>query len=448
MKIIEYTLGLPPYRRGGLPRYSTDLSKELAKDNDVYLLYPGQINPFSKRIVLKEKKTNYSFTVIEMQNPLPVSLGLGMIDEEKYMEKRDITLLQNLVKKIKPDVVHFHTFMGIPKEFLEYLREERIKTVYTTHDFYGLCPKMLSANPRELLKSSKCSYDCMICNVGPSFKKIVIMQSHTYEHLKDSSLVKKLRSDGKAKVSADDETIVELFDESEVEKRYRLRQYYLEMYRKVDFFHFNSSVSKEYIKKFIPGIRGAVIPITHADLTDNRNKSNYRPNTPVHLGYVGPYDKKKGFFLYTEVLQKLERAKEFCAEFYGDVVERPIFEDDHFVNNGVVSRQELTEAYKNLDLLVVPSLWHETFGFVVLEALLQGTPCLVSKNVGSQDLVPKEWVFANEDELEAKMLDILADSKILVAMHDRVEKLKLTYSMQNHTNEIVQNVYWSITHEV
>ena len=52
MKILEYTLGLPPFRRGGLPRYSTDLSEELAKENRVYLMYPGQINPYSKKIKL------------------------------------------------------------------------------------------------------------------------------------------------------------------------------------------------------------------------------------------------------------------------------------------------------------------------------------------------------------------------------------------------------------
>ena len=52
MKILQYTLGLPPFRRGGLPRYSTDLSEELSKDNEVYLMYPGQINPFSHKIRL------------------------------------------------------------------------------------------------------------------------------------------------------------------------------------------------------------------------------------------------------------------------------------------------------------------------------------------------------------------------------------------------------------
>lgn len=442
MKIIEYTLGLPPYRRGGLPRYSTDLSTELAKNNEVYLLYPGQINPFSKKIVLKKKKAKYAFSVIEMQNPLPVSLGLGTIDEEKYMEERDITALKRFVEKVNPDVVHFHTFMGVPKVFLDYLNQAKIRVVYTTHDFYGLCPKMLADNPKELLRSSKCSYDCMLCNIGPSFKKIVIMQSHAYEHLKNSAVVKKLRSNGKAKVSqVDEETDPKVLDNEEVEKRYRLRKYYFEMYQKVNFFHFNSSVSEKYVKKFIPTAKGQVTPITHSGLSDNRNKSEYLPNTPVRLGYVGPYDKKKGFFLYTRILQQLERKEDFRAEFYGDVVERPVFADKHFVNRGVVPSEKLTDAYRNFDVLVVPSLWHETFGFVMLEALLQGTPCLVSKNVGSQDLVPSEWVFDDEDELEEKLSYLLANPKEIVPMHEEVRKLRLEFSMENHADTIERVVY-------
>jgi glycosyltransferase involved in cell wall biosynthesis len=220
------------------------------------------------------------------------------------------------------------------------------------------------------------------------------------------------------------------------------------MYQKIDFFHFNSSVSEQYIKKFVPTAKGKVIPITHNGLSDNRSKVEYVPNTPIRLGYVGPYDKKKGFFVYTRVLQRLEKTENFRAEFYGDIIERPIFLDEYFENRGIVSSNKLTEAYRNFDVLVVPSLWHETFGFVVLEALLQGTPCLVSKNVGSQDLVPSEWIFADEDELDEKLSDILTSSRMLISMNNKVKTLKLKYSMQDHASEILRNVYWVIKHEV
>lgn len=441
MRILEYTLGLPPFRRGGLPRYSTDLSEELAKNNEVYLMYPGSINPYSKKIKLSKRKNDYSFTTVEMKNPLPVSLGLGIRDERYYMEQRDISALKKFVKQVIPDVVHFHTLMGIPKEFLEYLHDNKIKMIYTTHDFYGLCPKMLDEDPRKKLASPKCSYDCMLCNIGPSYKKIVIMQSHVYERLKESKIIKKMRSKTKNRIFCENKDII--LDKDQIELRYQLRKYYLDMFNLIDIFHFNSTVSKKYFQTFIPHLRGKVIPITHGNLNDNRSKKRiFQVNHPINLGYIGPYDNKKGFFLYTQILQELEKKYEFKAHFYGDVVERKIFNNKNFINHGVVSSKELNKEISKLDIVVVPSLWHETFGYVVLESLLEGVPCIVSNTVGAKDLVPSDWVFKNKKELSTKLTAILANpDKVITKMNKRVIELSIIYNLVDHTSYIKKYLY-------
>ena len=199
MKIIEYTLGLPPYRRGGLTEYSVNLSLELAKKNEVFLMYPGSINPFSNKLKIVLKKTNYPFKLVELRNGLPVSLGLGIDNNniDKFIAQRNIDEFKRFINRSKPDVVHFHTLMGVPKEVLNYLQEIGIKTVFTTHDFYGLCPKMLAKDPMSELINSRCTDDCMLCKIGPSYTKMIIMQTHFYEHFKESNLVKKLRQNGK-----------------------------------------------------------------------------------------------------------------------------------------------------------------------------------------------------------------------------------------------------------
>ena len=439
MKILQYTLGLPPFRRGGLPRYSTDLSEELSKDNEVYLMYPGQINPFSHKIRLSKKKTKYLFQTIEMKNPLPVSLGLGIEDEDYYIQKRDITALKKLIKDIKPDVVHLHTLMGLPKEFLEYLHTNKIKTVYTTHDFYGLCPKMLKKNPQKELKTSKCTYDCMLCNVGPSYKKILVMQSHLYAHLKDSMVVKRMRSKNKSNLSSQSNNVS--FSNEQINKRYNLRKYYLDMFNLIDLFHFNSSVSKEYFQQYFPDIQGKIIPITHDSLMDTRENSNFEVNNPIHLGYIGPYDEKKGFYLYTKVLKDLNMNNKFETHFYGDIAERSVFKNKSYINHGILSSKELNREYATLDLLVVPSLWHETFGYVVLEALLKGVPCLVSNNVGSKDLVPRSWIFKDKDELVKMLTDLINKPIKIQKMKSIVTKLNLDYKMDEHVKKIIAGVY-------
>lgn len=435
MKIIEYTLGLPPYRRGGLPRYSTDLSLELSKEDEVFLMYPGSINPFSYKVKVMLKKKNYPFKVIELRNALPVSLGLGIDNNniDKFTAKRNIVEVKKIIDDIGPNVVHFHTLMGIPMEVLEYLHRQKIKTIFTTHDFYGLCPKMLSIEPIKALTNSNCTDDCMLCKNGPSYAKLIIMQSHIYERLKENKLVKIVRKNKKKQLTSKK---VSNSSTEKVLQKLELRRYYLKMYSLIDEFHFNSSVAQKYFMRFLPEVNGKVVPITHSNLNDNRNRKYLKHNNLV-IGYVGPYDHKKGFFRMSRIANKITNV---TIKFYGDIVNDSIFNRKNVKNYGVVSQNTLTQAYKDMDVLVVPSLWHETFGFVVLEALLQGTPCLVSDTVGSKDLLPKEWVFKNDKELISK-LEILKKSKVLKEEREKVRKLKLDYEIDQHAQNIKRIFY-------
>lgn len=402
MKILQYTLGLPPYRRGGLPRYSTDLSQELSKNNDVVLLYPGTIPFFTScKVGFREKNTKYPFRVVEMKNPLPVSLGLGINTAAPYMAKRNKKDIILFLKKENPDVIHIHSLMGLPLEFLQVAKVLKIKTIYTTHDFYGLCPKMLEKTPLTSLKKRECTYDCMLCKDGPSIKKIKIMQTHAYMHFKENPIVKIIRKRQKSEIYNSIENKKNLLvSDEEAKSRYLLRLYYRKMFNLISEFHFNSNVSKDYINRFFPNSFGKVVNITHAGLIDNRHKRSKFINNKVKLGYVGPYDEKKGFFLLLDVLKKLRSAyNNFEIHFYGDILNESFFKKSWVYNHGVLPKERMNEAYENIDILIMPSLWHETFGFSVLEALSYGDVCLVSKNVGAKDLVPQNNVFSSSSEL-------------------------------------------------
>lgn len=440
MKIIEYTLGIAPYRRGGLPRYSTDLSDELAKENDVYVLYPGRIKLLnSKSISIHIRKTSHKFNLIEMINPLPVSLGLGIHSAASFMASRNVTSLINFIKKVNPDVIHFHTLMGFPMEALKAIKKLGIKTVFTTHDFYGLCPKMLEDNARIKLKSRKCSYDCMLCKDGPTDKKLYIMQSRIYEVLKNTSLVKKIRSNQKSVLN--EEQIGEDFlDEKEVSSRYNLRIYYQEMYNLIDEFHYNSTVARDYIAKFLPNAKGKVVNITHSGLKDNRKARKYHTSDEIKIAYIGPYDEKKGFYSLINCLRDIrEKHTNFQAYFYGDVGYHNFFKNSWVHNKGVQSEKDMLRAYGNIDLLIVPSLWHEPFGFVALEATLEGIPVLVSSNVGAKDILGKENIFESNSDLVLKLGEILSDG--LMQLRENTQKLTLTYAMDEHSKKICDFFY-------
>lgn len=444
MKIIEYTLGIAPFRRGGLPRYSTDLSDELAKDNDVYVLYPGKINfLINNKIKVLERKTKHNFTLMEMINPLPVSLGLGIKTADEFMQPRDVTNLMKFIDKINPDVIHFHTFMGFPLEALKEIQKRKIRTVFTTHDFYGFCPKMLEENPYDSLKYRKCSYDCMLCKDGPSYKKMLVMQSRLYEGLKNTAIMKKIRKDQKSQLNVDEDSDNQPIASEEVNSRYLLRKYYKEMYSLIDKFHFNSTVSRDYVRRFLPNVDGKVVNITHSGLIDERSSRKYvaTSNSTIKLAYVGPYDAKKGFFELVNCLEKVREAhKNFEVYFYGDIAEHPFFDNDWVYNMGIQPEGSMSSIYKNIDLLILPSLWHETFGFVTLEASLAGTPVIVSKNVGAKDILDKDNVFKDANELVTKLNRLLSDN-YLDSVRSRVMEISLKYKMHEHSQDIVAKFY-------
>lgn len=439
MRILEYTLGVAPFRRGGLPRYSTDLSEELSKGNDVYVLYPGANTIFRSKVMdVREKSDPHDFRLFEMINPLPVSLGLGIKHASSFMEKRNVDRVIKWIQAINPEVIHLHTLMGVPIELFDKIKEQGIKLVYTTHDFYGLCPKMMSDDPKKQLKSRKCTFDCMLCKDGPSDKKLFLMQSHTYQKFKDSPLVKKIRQSQKSELNNTEEEQLVLNDE--VNDRYDLRKYYLKMFSMIDEFHFNSSVSEEYFKQFLPLAKGKVVLITHSGLTDNRKNRLYSKHDKLKIGYIGPYDPKKGFFDYVECLKDVhKKSQNFEAYFYGDIAQSSFFEKPWVHNEGIKAEDEMNDVYQQMDLIVLPSLWHETFGFVVLESILQGTPCFVSKNVGAKDILSEDCVFSSFEELEKKIIKVLNYG--LDSEKKQIKNAHLDYKMDEHARKMQELFY-------
>lgn len=51
------------------------------------------------------------------------------------------------------------------------------------------------------------------------------------------------------------------------------------------------------------------------------------------------------------------------------------------------SYADLERIFDETDVLVAPSIWYETFGFTVLEALSYGVPVVISGNVGAKDIL-------------------------------------------------------------
>lgn len=447
MKILHYSLGIAPFRSGGMTQYSEDLIREQAKSNEVYLLYPGAYSLFKRartKVTITRKKYQ-NFILCEMKNPMPVSLGFGISDPKAFISSRKTDELYKFLSDLQPNVIHVHTLMGLPREFFEYAKELGIHTVYTTHDYYGLCPKILDKGNLTInLRSHKCSEDCMLCPNGLSLKKLTFMQSYVYRRLKRLSFFKALRKKVKKNVTRKENEAGLIENECFAKEALKLRRYYLQMFKMIDTFHFNSSVAKSVYSKY--GLSyGKIIPITVSEIVDNRRKfsKNGDKNTDkINIAFIGEYTSRKGFFLFKNVIENLPKdmQSKIIVHFFGDIREDSLFKKANVINHGRFNHDNLEKVYGQVDVLVVPSIWKETFNLITLEALSYGIPVLVSQNVGAKDLYKNaegNFVFNSKEELRELIIKLIVDKSLLSKLRKIIYNLQISFGEEGHARKIL-----------
>lgn len=422
MRILHYALGFPPYRTGGLTKYCIDLMLEqLEQGNDVALLWPGKMQLCSKNTSIKKRKNWNGITSFELVNSVPVPLDEGIVDIDAYTKAVDESIYVKFLKQYKPDAIHIHSLMGLHKEFIQAANELGIYTVFTSHDYFGICPKVTLFHDGKVCDNDDGCSDCVQCNkTALSIKKIAVIQSPIYRRLKNTSIVVAIRKKHRQNFFDDaSDSRNKAIDTGKAALEYRnLRQYYISMLEIIDFIHYNSSISKMIYEKYIHPKNSAVVPITHRGIKDNRQLKDF-DHEVLRITYLGPAKPFKGFQFLLGILDHMwgEGIKKFELHLYSESKENRIY-ITHRQNGYLYS--ELEDIFKNTDLLIVPSQWYETFGFTVLEALSYGVPVLASENVGAKDLFDNRFGLVETDGWENTINSIILNRTILKEINQNI----------------------------
>ena len=220
-----------------------------------------------------------------------------------------------------------------------------------------------------------------------------------------------------------------------------LMNYYRECFSLVDCFHFNSEVSKTVYTTHMPNTNGIVIPITHYGIKDNRSMKSFN-SEKLRMGFIGSDEPFKGLPLLIEALEEIGMEDKWELSVWGGKVgKHPSLPIQY---KGKYSAQTIENVYEAMDVLIVPSVWKETFSLVTLEALSYGVPVIVSDNVGAQDVVKEynpRFVYHSEDELKCLLKEILKDRSLLQEFNQKVLDMPWKHGMEEHAKEIVDKIY-------
>lgn len=445
MKILHYALGFPPYRSGGLTKFCVDLMLQQVKEgHEVAMIWPGQIKLIKKKTEIK----NHGFMLLgnqyvqsfEIINPLPVSFDEGILDIYSYMREPIGMEYEKILQTYKPDVVHVHTLMGLHKEFLEIAKKYKIRVVFTAHDFFPICPKVTMFRNGQICKDVKSCKECSICNLTAlSLKKIYLLQSPLYRKLKDVAIIKKLRKQHRDNYLGEslkkEKSIFHVLPED----YQKLRNYYYTALKLMDVIHYNSFLTKNVYEQYFDLPNNQVITITHGDIRDHRKIKKITHNK-LRIRYLGPASKAKGYFLLKEALDELwKKQQNFCLDIHFTPPQMEPYINVHERYN----YNELKEIFEETDVLIAPSIWYETFGFTVIEALSYGVPVILSGTVGAKDVVLKESGIVIEDmqsNVLCQMFNQLSTDK-LQRMNAAIVKKQNIMMIHEMSKMIEQNCY-------
>ena len=169
--------------------------------------------------------------------------------------------------------------------------------------------------------------------------------------------------------------------------------------RKVDKVIAVSSVAAKFIGSFVSSSKISIIPNGVDTLKFKPYGSRiYRENfdSDFVILYVGRLVHRKGVHLLVESMSYLKKeipdAKLVIAgsgPLFYTIIEKIEANNlrDRVILLGKVSDEELPDLYRSADVFVLPSIYGESFGIVVLEAMASGLPVVASAVGGVKELI-------------------------------------------------------------
>lgn len=160
--------------------------------------------------------------------------------------------------------------------------------------------------------------------------------------------------------------------------------------------------------------------------------------------FVGRLIETKGVGVLLEVIKKTKSNINFVIAGTGPLaseVEKTAKLGFNLNYLGRVENQNLPNFYSATDLVVVPSLVDEGFGFVVMEAVACGTPVLASNRGGLSDAVSESTGILfepNTDQLENSIKNILSHPNILKEMQGNCRKYALKNFSESNIEDIIK----------
>lgn len=329
-RIVYVNVLYPPQDLGG----ATVIVK-----NHINILNTTYDSEFEVAVVTMNitSRTPYAITEYEHEGIHVTCIGVpaGIDLDWRYRDAGVHELFRRYIELQQPDLIHFHCVQYLTASMLEAAQECKIPYFVTLHDAWWLCDRQFMINSYGRDCEQVC-VDPLICS-----------------------------------------GCVEDSDRSMARRSYLVRQL-----EKANLLLAVSSYQQQLYKH--NGFDNIVVNCNGILKTSEMKRKQH--DGKLQVGYIGGVCVHKGYYFLKEVVKNI------------DLEQSEIIVVDFGLQSGEVRRKtwgstpvrfipklpfaDMPSFYSNLDVLIVPSLWRESFGLVVREAIVNSVWVVASEAGG------------------------------------------------------------------
>jgi glycosyltransferase involved in cell wall biosynthesis len=334
MRVLKVIHGFPPDYMAGSEVYSYHLVKELINQNVETFVFTRVENEFDNNYkIYNEQYENINIQRVNKPKK-------DYLYEDKFYDKNIDKIFENYLLEIKPDIVHIGHLSHLSTNIIKIIKKYNIPIVYTIHDFWLYCVKGQMINQNNEICKKPSIENCLVCsNYLVQYRQV----EETFKHMREVI------------------SLIDIF----ISPSHTLRDFFIKQ-----------GVDKDKIKYLKYGFNTQKIEF---------NKKIFTKTSKIKFGFMGRVIPTKGIKVLVEAFKELP---EETLSIYGNIgVQKRFLETKNIIFKGQYNNNNINEVLKNIDVLIVPSIWYENAPLVIQEAFLAGIIVITSDIGGMAELV-------------------------------------------------------------
>ena len=300
-------------------------------------------------------------------------------------------VVKNILKKGMPDVVHVNNFKGLSLSVFSATKHLNLPLVFTARDYSLACPRA------NLLNGSGeiCTNPPKLCKLYIKIQKFIVDNKPDVVIAASQFVINKLKASG-------------LFEDVKTMK-----------------------------------LSNAI------ELSDEMVEKNYET---IDILYVGGLSRHKGIHILIDAFKELNY-KNVRLHIVGkgadeDKFKKNSMSDQRIIFHGFKTGEELINFYRRMNVTVVPSIWYEPFGLIIIESFKYGTPVIGSRVGGIPEIIKDGYngfLFeaGNVDELKSVLENMIKNPSELKRLESGAFESVKRYGMDKHIRKL-EELYKSV----